>query len=85
MKTIDLHVHSNYSDGTYSPAELVEYASKKELAAFALTDHDSVDGLDEAFAHAKNLQALGCFVPKVIPGIEFSTEYLGKDVHILGL
>ncbi len=85
MKLIDLHVHSNHSDGTYSPTELVAYAAQKGLAAFALTDHDTVDGLDEAIQCARKLQAAGQCVPEVIPGIEFSTEYLGKDVHILGL
>lgn len=56
-KPIDLHVHSNCSDGTYSPSQLVDYAAKKGLAAFALTDHDSVDGLDEAVQYAAKLRA----------------------------
>ncbi len=86
MKMIDLHVHSNCSDGTYSPAGLVDYALQKGLAAFALTDHDSVDGLDEAINHAKELRKQGhTDVPEVIPGIEFSTEYHGTDIHIVGL
>ncbi len=85
MKMIDLHVHSNCSDGSYSPAELVDYATEKGLAAFALTDHDSVGGLDEALAHAAKLKEQGIAAPEVIPGIEFSTEYHGKDVHIVGL
>ena len=50
---VDLHVHSNRSDGTMSPAELVDYAAKKGLSAFALTDHDTIDGLEEAMRHAK--------------------------------
>ena len=63
---------------------------KKELAAFALTDHDTVDGLDEAIGYAESLrQSLPAkeaeSVPEVIPGIEFSTEYQGQDVHVLGL
>ena len=48
MKYIDLHTHSNYSDGTCSPAELVKRASDNGLSAFALTDHDSVAGIDDA-------------------------------------
>ena len=48
---VDLHVHSTRSDGTFTPTELVDYAVKKGLSAFALTDHDTVDGLDEAAAH----------------------------------
>ncbi|MCM1045060.1 MAG: Cof-type HAD-IIB family hydrolase [Candidatus Gastranaerophilales bacterium] len=77
---VDLHVHSNKSDGTFSPRELVDYALEKGLSAFALTDHDTVDGLDEAIAYAKEKGGV-C----VIPGIEFSTEYEGKDVHVVGL
>ena len=45
MDYIDLHVHSTASDGTFTPSELVEYALKKGLMAFALTDHDTIDGL----------------------------------------
>lgn len=54
MLPVDLHVHSNRSDGTYTPSELVAYAMEKGLAAFALTDHDTVDGLDEAVSYAEN-------------------------------
>lgn len=90
MKAVDLHVHSNRSDGTFSPPELVDYAMEKGLAAFALTDHDSVDGLEEALSYAEQLRRTlppkeAQNIPEVIPGIEFSTEYQGKDVHILGL
>jgi len=85
MKRIDLHVHSTRSDGTYSPTELVDYAIQKGLAAFALTDHDCVDGLDEAIAYADSLRLTNPEVPEVIPGVEFSTEYKGSDVHIVGL
>ena len=85
MKRIDLHVHSTRSDGTYSPTELVDYAIKKGLAAFALTDHDCVDGLDEAITYADSLRQTNPEAPLVIPGVEFSTEYKGSDVHIVGL
>lgn len=78
MKIVDLHVHSTKSDGSYTPRELVEYAVKKGLAAFALTDHDTTEGLAEAFLAAEGKDI------EVIPGIEFSTEYQGKDIHILG-
>jgi len=81
MNYIDLHVHSNKSDGSYSPSELVAYAVEKDLVAFALTDHDTVAGLDEAISYAK-LSAPGC---EVVPGIELSTEHESKDIHILGL
>ncbi len=79
MNQVDLHVHSDKSDGTFTPAELVDYALEKGLSAFALTDHDTTDGLDEAISHAADKPI------EVIPGIEFSTEYEGKDVHIVGL
>nr|WP_297864734.1 PHP domain-containing protein [uncultured Acetatifactor sp.] len=88
MQTIDLHVHSTRSDGTFTPAELVDYAMEKGLAAFALTDHDTIEGLDETIKYADGLRASLSSpekVPEVIPGIEFSTEYEGKDIHILGL
>lgn len=88
MQGIDLHVHSVCSDGSYTPTELVEYAIKKNLKAFALTDHDTIDGLAEAFEAAKGKPV------EVIPGIELSTEYQlinfygqkkGIEVHIVGL
>ena len=49
-KTIDLHVHSTASDGTFTPTELVTEAKRCGLSAFALTDHDTVDGISEALA-----------------------------------
>ena len=79
MKIVDLHVHSNKSDGTLSPSELVDLAVQKGLSAFALTDHDTTAGLDEAIEYAKGRNI------EVIPGIEFSTEYEGRDIHVLGL
>ena len=94
IKPIDLHVHSNKSDGSNTPSELVYIAMKKGLAAFALTDHDTVNGIDEALACAEKLRAESmdttpgitpCDVPEVIPGIELSTEYQGKDIHMVGL
>lgn len=77
-KYIDLHVHSTASDGTFTPSQLAEYAKEKNLYAFALTDHDTVDGVEEA------VRAAGDSV-KVIPGIEISADYNGTDIHILGL
>ncbi|MDE6663936.1 MAG: PHP domain-containing protein [Lachnospiraceae bacterium] len=79
MKQVDLHVHSNKSDGSFTPKELVDYALNKGLCAFALTDHDTTDGLDEAISYAEDKPI------EVIPGIEFSTEYEGRDIHVLGL
>ena len=105
---VDLHVHSTCSDGTYTPEELVDYAREKGLRAFALTDHDTVNGLDRAIRYAESLRqaqtasdspapgeaaasassldaAPALQVPEVIPGIELSTEYQGKDIHMVGL
>lgn len=76
---VDLHVHSTCSDGTKTPSELVKLAQEKHLAAFALTDHDSVNGIAEAMEAAEGTGI------EVIPGIEYSTEYEGHDIHIVGL
>lgn len=53
MNIVDLHVHSTKSDGSYTPAQLVDYALEKGLSAFALTDHDTTDGIEEALETAK--------------------------------
>jgi len=82
MSPIDLHTHSTRSDGTYTPRELVLYAQQKGLSAIALTDHDTAEGIGEAIETAAGL---GDAAPEVIPGVELSTEYNGKDVHIIGL
>lgn len=79
QRFIDLHTHSCVSDGTDTPTELVEYAVKKGLAALALTDHDTVDGVEEALRAAEGTDLL------LIPGVELSAEYRGRDIHILGL
>lgn len=83
MNIVDLHVHSNKSDGSLTPSQLVRLAVEKGLSAFALTDHDTTDGIAEAVDAAKNLPE--DIHLEVIPGIELSTEYEGKDIHILGL
>lgn len=81
MKAVDLHSHSTASDGSYTPSELIDYAHEKGLRSIALTDHDTVGGLDEAITHANELYP----DLEVIPGIEFSTLYNGHDVHLVGL
>lgn len=82
---IDLHVHSNASDGTLTPEQVVEYAEEKKLYAIALTDHDTVDGIERALAAAKDTSQRKIMV-KVIPGIELSAEFEKScDLHILGL
>lgn len=74
----DLHTHTVASDGKLKPLDLVKLAWGKGLSTIAITDHDTVDGLEEALTGASlyNLE--------VIPGIELSTEWEGRDVHLLG-
>ena len=55
-RPVDLHVHSVKSDGTYTIKELLKYAVEKNLKAMALTDHDTVDGLDEIREEAEKLE-----------------------------
>ena len=76
--SIDFHTHSTSSDGTMSPADLVRYAHKKGLSAIAITDHDTIDGLDEAIAAGINLGI------EVVAGIELSVKYFDHNVHLLG-
>ncbi len=76
---IDLHTHTVLSDGTMTPEELVGYAEKKGLYALALTDHDTIGGIEAALLAASDKRVT------VIPGIEISTTYQSRDIHILGL
>ena len=75
----DLHTHSLYSDGTCSPAELLTLAEKAGLSALALCDHNTVAGLPSFLTAAQSSPV------EAVPGIEFSTEYQGVELHILGL
>ncbi len=75
---IDLHTHSNRSDGTDTPAELVANAALAGLDVVALTDHDATTGWDEARAAAEREGVV------VVPGIEISTTFHGESVHLLG-
>jgi predicted metal-dependent phosphoesterase TrpH len=84
MRYIDLHVHSTASDGSYTPAEVVALAVKQDLAAFALTDHDTVDGILEAQEAALAMENTNKKI-EVIPGTELSVDYKSRDIHILGL
>ena len=76
---IDLHTHSTFSDGTLTPTELVALAINQGLSALALTDHNTVLGLPEFMAAGKGSGL------QLVPGVEFSTEYMGIELHILGL
>ena len=80
MKNIsDLHTHTIYSDGTFTPSELVDLAVERGLYSIALTDHNSAAGLPEFFeaARGKDIEAVG--------GVELSCDYNGKEIHIVGL
>lgn len=78
-KFCDLHTHSRYSDGTMTPEQLIRLAEETGLSAVALCDHNKVDGLPEFLEAAKESRV------EAVPGIEFSTEYCGTELHILGL
>jgi hypothetical protein len=75
---IDLHSHTDRSDGTFTPAELVAEAVRVGLHALAITDHDTMAGCDAALPHAKEAGL------DLVCGIELSTKYKGQSVHLLG-
>lgn len=77
----DLHTHTTASDGTYTPRHLVETAARFGLKSLAITDHDTVSGIDEAMQAGRELGI------EVIPGIELSLNYPGipGSIHLLGL
>lgn len=76
---IDLHVHSTYSDGTLTPAELIRLAEDSAVEALALCDHNTVAGLPDFLSAAQGTAI------EAIPGVEFSTDYADRELHILGL
>lgn len=76
---IDLHTHSTASDGIYSPSELVKHAFENSIKVLALTDHDTVDGLDEAEREAEK-----CGI-KFIRGVELNISWPTGEFHLLGL
>lgn len=75
---IDLHAHTTFSDGTFTPEQLVDLARERGLTTLAVTDHDSTEGLSRAFAAA---EANGD--PDIVPGVEFSTVRDGHGIHVL--
>lgn len=75
----DLHVHSTYSDGTLTPEQLIREAEEIGLHAVALCDHNTVAGLRDFTAAAANSAVIA------VPGVEFSTDYEGTELHVLGL
>lgn len=73
---VDLHMHTNCSDGMYSPEELTAMAVNAKIQVMAISDHDTVDAYTNSHSFASGV--------RVIPAIEMSSEYEGEDVHILG-
>ena len=76
---IDLHVHTTASDGQYSPSEIIFKAKEKNLTAIAITDHDTIDGLEEGKKAAENSGI------KFIPGVELNIKNPTGEFHLLGL
>ena len=77
--TIDLHLHTLASDGRLTPTELVQMVAKNGLKTISITDHDSTEGLVEAYEAVKEFPEL-----RIIPGIEMSADIPGDEVHVLG-
>ncbi|MDR1168788.1 MAG: PHP domain-containing protein [Heliobacteriaceae bacterium] len=77
---VDLHIHTYYSDGVYSPEKIVDLALEAGLEAIAITDHDNVMAYDVATEYLKDKENK----LEIIRGVEINTLYLGKEVHILG-
>ncbi|ERT07942.1 PHP domain protein [Lyngbya aestuarii BL J] len=75
---LELHCHTTYSDGTLTPSELVALAMQAGVKALAITDHDTLSGWEEAFAAAAD------FDLEIVPGVELSTVYNERSLHILG-
>ena len=76
---VDLHLHTLASDGTLSPTELVDLCAKRGLKTIAVSDHDSTEGLQEAYAATWKHHGL-----EIIPAIELSTDVPGSEIHVLG-
>lgn len=76
---VDLHLHSNFSDGVHAPAEVVRMAAQAGLTAIALCDHDNIDGIDQAMAAGRGLGV------EVLSGVELSALWESyEDIHLLG-
>lgn len=76
--SIDLHIHSTFSDGTLTPTELVKMAAYRKLQTISITDHDTMDGVSEAFVAGRQ------YGVEIISGLECSVEFNGLYMHLLG-
>src|SRR6266403_3685017 len=76
---VDLHTHTTASDGTYSPSGLVAEAASRGVRVLAITEHDSTEGLPEAFEEAERRRPL-----ELLPGIEINCDVEGAEIHVLG-
>lgn len=78
-KKCDLHIHSTYSDGSLTPTELVKLAEERDISVLALTDHNTSKGLSEFMEAGRHSSVI------TVPGCEFTTEWNGIEIHIVGL
>ena len=78
MGYVDLHLHTTASDGVMTPSEIVRYAKSKGLQAIAITDHDTIEGLEEGLLEGEKIGF------EVVPGVEISAEYSPGSMHLLG-
>lgn len=77
MGFVDLHLHTNHSDGIVTPEEVIKIAMSNGVTTVSVTDHDNIDGLNESFEAVKGTSV------KIISGVEVSTNWYGKVIHIL--
>src|SRR5512136_683839 len=78
MGHVDLHLHTTASDGVLSPSELVRYAKARGLQAIAITDHDTIEGLEEGLSEGERIGF------EVIAGVEISADHSPGSMHMLG-
>ena len=77
---VDLHTHSTFSDGRYTPTQLVKMAAAADIKLLAITDHDSVNGMEEAMQAAQTVPN----APQIVNGVEMGSQAGEYSVHILG-
>lgn len=78
MSKIDLHIHTNYSDGRSTPHEIIQFAKESGVKIIAITDHDTISGIEETVKETKSVEI------EVIRGVEITTGFRNKPLHVLG-